>query len=131
MTPLSISPVPRDVVSAAATRLAGRGLPPGRYVALAGFAGRAPLVAHGSERPFRLSTQLEDVSVTIRIDAWLPFDTMRRAGFGQVIVDGRHALTVERGLSLVALAPSGEILKTAYAGGLFAPQGRLLIPVLR
>jgi hypothetical protein len=131
MTPLPIFPVSSEEVSRALNALGGRDLPRGRYAAVAGLAGRAPVLARGSERPFRVSARLGGMDLTIRIDAWLPFDTMRRAGFGHVIANGEHGLTVERGLSFVAFGPRGRILKAAYAGGLFTPQRRLLIPVLR
>lgn len=131
MTPLPIAPVSREELSGALGELAGRDLPPGRYAVMAGFAGSAPRLVRGSDRPFRVSTRLRDLDITVRIDAWLPFDTMRRAGFGHVIADGRHAFTVERGLTFVAFDEAGGLLKTAYAGGLLAPQPRLLIPVLR
>jgi hypothetical protein len=131
MTPLPIFPVDREQVSAAVRQLAGRELPQGRYAVVAGLAGRAPVLAHGSERPFRLSTRLGGRTFTIRIDAWLPFDTMRRAGFGHVIPRGGQPFTAERGLSFVAFDDQGGIVRTTYLGGLFTPQRRLMIPVLR
>jgi hypothetical protein len=57
------------------------------------------------------------------MEAWLPADTMRRAGFGQVIVNRRRMLTLERGVSVLVLRPDGSSV-TAYASGLFAPVGR-------
>ena len=51
-------------------------------------------------------------------------DTIRRAGFGHVIVNRKHALTLERGLSFVALGPGGGPI---YGSGLFAPLARRIL----
>jgi hypothetical protein len=61
------------------------------------------------------------------MESWLPADTMRRAGFGHVIANRRHALILERGVSFVALHPDGRPLAAAYASGLFAPLQRYRI----
>jgi len=61
------------------------------------------------------------------MESWLPFDTIRRMGFGQVVANRHHALVVERGVSFVALDATGSPVRTAYQGGLFAPQPRFLI----
>jgi hypothetical protein len=60
------------------------------------------------------------------MESWLPADTMRRAGFGHVVANRRHALTLERGVSLVLLGPDGQTRGMAYASGLFAPLPRVL-----
>jgi hypothetical protein len=57
------------------------------------------------------------------MESWLPTDTIRRAGFGHVVVGRRHALTLERGLNFVTL-PAGE---PVYGSGLFAPVPRLVL----
>jgi hypothetical protein len=64
------------------------------------------------------------------MESWLPDDTFRRAGFGQVVHGRERILIVERGASLVWLAPSGEA-QTAYAAGLYAPRPRFRIPRAR
>jgi hypothetical protein len=62
--------------------------------------------------------ELEPFSVDIRMESWLPTDTIRRAGFGHVVVNRQHALTLERGISFVALGPGGGPI---YGSGLLAP----------
>jgi hypothetical protein len=57
------------------------------------------------------------------MESWLPADTIRRAGFGQVIVGRRRMLTLERGVSVLLLRPDGTWVAT-YASSLFAPLGR-------
>ncbi|MND00367.1 hypothetical protein D3C83_189530 [compost metagenome] len=52
------------------------------------------------------------------MESWLPTDTIRRAGFGHVVVNHRHELTLERGISFRALGSEGEPL---YESGIFAP----------
>jgi hypothetical protein len=131
MTPLSINPVSRDEASGLSRRLAGRELPPGRYVALAGLAGGIPVLAHASDHPFRVSARLPRFNIDVRIDAWLPADTMRRAGFGHIVVNRRRGFTVERGLTLVAFDEGGQVMRSLSAGGLMSPQRRFVIPVLR
>ena len=61
------------------------------------------------------------------MESWLPFDTIRRMGFGHVVANRHHALVVERGLSFVALDGTGNPIRTAYLGGIFAPQPRYVI----
>ena len=62
----------------------------------------------------------------VRMESWLPADTIRRAGFGHVVANRRHVLTLERGVSLVLLGPDGRLRGTHYASGLFAPLPRVL-----
>jgi hypothetical protein len=132
LTPLPSVPVDQAQLERASLALSGRTLPQGRYVVMVGVAGAPPVVVHASDRPFRVKALVGGaLRVDARIEAWLTFDTMRRAGFGHVIVNGRHALTMERGLSFVVLDERGRAERIAYAGGIFAPQPRYLIPVLR
>jgi hypothetical protein len=127
-----VRPVPeltldRSEVDAALARLTGgarRTLPPGNFVAIAGVAGAPPALVHGADTPFRARTALDGVPVEVRMESWLPFDTIRRMGFGHVIARRRHALIVERGISLVTLGADGHPSLTAYAAGLYAPQPR-------
>ena len=58
------------------------------------------------------------------MESWLPPDTMRRAGFGHVIANRTHVLTLERGVSVVTLGASGRVVQATYASGLFAPLRR-------
>ncbi len=121
-----------EVDAAAATLTAGRteDLPKDVYMVMAGLAGEAPALVRSEARPFRVDLRLADHALTIRMDSWLTIDTMRRAGFGHVIVNRRHVLTLERGLSFVALDDRGRRMMRTYAGGLFAPEPRYRIPPL-
>jgi hypothetical protein len=96
------------------------------FVVVAGRVGAPPLVVRASDQPYRLKTTIEPLELDIRMESWLPTDTIRRAGFGHVIADRQHVLTLERGVSFVALAPGGH---TAYAGGIFAPIPRYLLGI--
>ncbi len=97
------------------------------YVALAGITGRPPRSMVASARPFRSQVTVADLAVEVRIESWLAYDTIRRAGFGHVIVNRRHALTLERGMSFVALAADGAPQQTRYEGGLYELRGRFLV----
>ena len=113
-------------LAAAARRLTGgtAALAPGAsYQILAGIVGRAPSLVRKADGPFRRAVEIGELEIDVRMESWLPADTMRRAGFGHVVVDGRHALTLERGVSALVLRPDGTAT-TEYASGLFAPIGR-------
>jgi hypothetical protein len=127
LTPVPNAAIDREPLTRAVQRLAHGPLPGGRYVVLAGRAGSPPTLVRASDRPFRVSTRLEALRLDIRIDSWLPFDTMRRAGFGHVIANGRHAVTIERGVTFAALGTSGRPWMVHYAGGAFAPVPRFVI----
>jgi hypothetical protein len=94
-----------------------------QYVVAAGKAGARPALIQTGDRPFRARATIDQFEVDIRMESWLPTDTIRRAGFGHVIVNRRHALTIERGISFSVLTPGAE---PAYESGLFAP----LVPLL-
>ncbi|HKT79070.1 MAG TPA: DUF2723 domain-containing protein [Vicinamibacterales bacterium] len=94
------------------------------YTAIAGVSGQPPALVESSARPFSRTVDLNGAAVTVRMDSWLAFDTIRRMGFGHAIVNRRHTLIVERGVSLVFFDENGEPLKTAYAGSIFEPQPR-------
>ncbi len=117
-------PTDRDDVQHAARTLSGVSLHEAAYNVVAGLAGRTPRFIAATGRPFRRTVRLGEMALDLRMDAWLNTDTIRRAGFGHVIANGRHALTIERGVSFVAFDTSGRPIVTAYAGGLFAPQPR-------
>ncbi len=97
-----------------------------QYVVVAGYVGRPPLLVRTSDEPYRVHQALAPFDLDIRMESWLPTDTIRRSGFGHVIADRQHVLTLERGLSFVALGGGGY---TAYAGGLFAPIPRSIIGI--
>lgn len=113
-------------LDAAARRLTGgtAALAPGAsYQILAGIVGRAPSLVRKADGPFRRAVEIGELEIDVRMESWLPADTMRRAGFGHVIVNGQHVLTLERGVSAVVIGPDGTTT-VAYASGLFAPIGR-------
>ena len=88
------------------------------YTVMAGKVGAAPVLVESRDRPYRVRVRLDQFDIDIRMESWLPTDTIRRAGFGHVIVNRRHVLTIERGLSFIALTPGAV---PVYANGLFAP----------
>ena len=94
------------------------------FVIVAGRVGAQPLLVRASDEPYRFRTTIEPFELDIRMESWLPTDTIRRAGFGHVISSREHVLTLERGVSFVALVP--ERL-TAYSSGIFAPIPRYLL----
>jgi len=57
----------------------------------------------------------------------MPADTIRRMGFGHVIVDRHHELTVDRGVSFVAIGDDGRASLRAWEAGLLAPQPRFIV----
>jgi hypothetical protein len=61
------------------------------------------------------------------MESWLTFDTIRRAGYGHVLINGRHVLTIERGVSFVALDAKGRPLLQVYEANLFGPQERHIL----
>ena len=82
------------------------------------------------ELPWRASVTISGLDLDLRMESWLAFDTIRRAGFGQVIANRKHVLLIERGVSVVALSPDGAPLLSTYASSLFAPLPRYRV-VLR
>ena len=102
-------------------------VPGGDYVAIAGVVGKPPVLAVGTNAPFRRAVILDGVEVQVRMDSWLAMDTIRRMGFGHVIVGRQHTLIVERGVSFVAFDASGVPIRTAYAGNIFAPLPRYIV----
>jgi len=116
--------------SATLAALAG-GRPPGRgdgpYEVWAGLAGDAPALYRSARRPFREDFSLLGDRFNVRMEAWLPGDTFRRAGFGRVLRGRQPVLTIERGLSLVWFRPDGSPV-VAYAAGLYAVRPRFRIP---
>lgn len=98
----------------------------GDYAAIAGLVGQEPALSIDSARPFRRTIDLGGVTVNVRMESWLDFDTIRRMGFGQVVAGRRHTLIVERGISFVTIDSNGRALQTAYASNIFAPLPRFV-----
>jgi hypothetical protein len=96
------------------------------YTIVIGEVGHRPFLIDSRDRPFRLQTKLDTANFDVRIESWLPTDTIRRAGFGQVVVNHRHILSLERGVSFVALGPVDEPALVIYRSNIFAPLRRLL-----
>jgi hypothetical protein len=96
------------------------------YTVVVGEVGRKPSLIEARSRPFRVRTRIGAADFDIRMESWLPTDTIRRAGFGQVVVDRRHVLTLDRGVSFAALGAVGEPAMVLYRSGLFAPLRRLI-----
>ena len=101
--------------------------PAGVYTIMGGVTGRPPAFVRAAPRPYRLRTALDGLDLDIRMESWLPADTMRRAGFGHVIVGRRHALTLERGVSVVALREGRRAAAHGLRVGLLAPVPRYRI----
>lgn len=116
-------------VAAAVAILAGRptSVPSGDYLAVAGRTGSEPDLVRAANRPFRVKVPIAGRILDVRMESWLSTDTIRRAGFGHVVEGRRHLLAVDRGLSVVALKPDGEVLLRTWQGGMLTPQGRWVI----
>jgi hypothetical protein len=111
----------RDSVAGVLTdgRLAS--LPHSRYTVIAGVAGQMPELVAAARRPYRLKRRIGGIQLDIRMESWLPEETFRRSGFGQVVANRRQVLVMDRGLSFVALNPDGTIMAVEYEAGLYAP----------
>jgi hypothetical protein len=120
-----------ELSNALTTLTAGRAteLPKGDYAVIAGIVGRAPALVTAADRPFRRELALQGVSMEIRMDSWLASDTIRRMGFGHVVVAHQHTLIVERGVSFAAFDDRGGAIRTAYASNIYAPQARYLVDI--
>jgi hypothetical protein len=123
--PLDREDLDRTVRWLTGGRLAGPGS--GLFNVVAGRVGAAPVLQRADDRPFRVAIRQGTVNVDIRMEAWLPADTIRRMGFGAVILNRRHALTIDRGVSFVAFGADGHVLRHAYLSALLAPQPRFLV----
>ncbi len=123
------TPVDRTDLAATAEHLGlgVHGVPEGRFAIVAGRVGQPPLVRRAGAAPFRLKADLSGHTLDVRVECWMPADTIRRMGFGHVIVDRHHELTLDRGVSFVALDGAGRASLRAWAGGLLAPQPRFIV----
>ncbi len=130
LTPPSEERLDTEMFRAALGQLAG-GHPPTRYPStyevVAGLAGESPSYYRSAARPFRERISLEDATLDVRMESWLPTETFRRGGFGHIVRNHRHVLALERGVSLVWFEARGEPSPPFYAAGLYASQPRLRI----
>ena len=119
-------PLDQEALAATWFRLTGAGLPADLrlYTIVIGRAGEPPLLIRTEDRPFRVRTTMGPLPIDVRMESWLPTDTIRRAGFGHVIVDRRHVLTLERGISFTEIE---RHIEPAYSSGLFEDIPRLLL----
>ncbi len=97
------------------------------FEVIAGIAGEPPIYYRASATPFRDAFSILGDPFVVRMESWLPMDTFRRAGFGHLLRDRDHLITVERGVSLVWFNSDGSP-STTYAAGLYAPRPRFRIP---
>ena len=93
-----------------------------------GAAGSPILVHRASDRPFTERVQLLEESLVVRMDAWLPTDTFRRAGFGHVLRGREHVMILERGANLVWFGADGAASQPFYWASLYATQPRFRLP---
>jgi hypothetical protein len=131
LTPARDDHLDGDAVAADLDTLTGGHVPPRRglaYELIAGLSGEAPLVSRESDRPFEQRFAIAGDRFVARMDSWLPVDTFRRAGFGQVIRGREHVLILERGANLVWFDRDGVASRPQYAGSLYAPRPRWRIP---
>jgi hypothetical protein len=103
----------------------GVSMPPLRHYTVAvGRVGESPTLLESQDRPYRVNTRIEGLDFDVRMESWLPTDTIRRAGFGHVVINRQHALTMERGISFLALSDEGGPI---YESGLYAPIRRYIL----
>jgi len=119
-------PLDRDALAATWIRLTGAKQPSflGMYTIVLGRTGEPPALIRSEDRPFRVSTNIGALRIDVRMESWLPTDTIRRAGFGHVIVNRRHVLTLERGVSFTEIE---RHIDPAYSSGLFEDIPRLVL----
>jgi hypothetical protein len=130
LTPPREEQVDAEMLTAALGRLAGGRSPtrtPSVYEVVAGIAGEPPVHYRSASRPFRERISLIDLTLDVRMESWLPTETFRRGGFGHIVRDHRHVLTLERGVSLVWFDRSGEPSPPFYAASLYASQPRIRV----
>jgi hypothetical protein len=134
---LAVLTPPRDeyldpeILSAALQSLTGgrqAGIAGAAFEVIAGVAGERPVVHRSSDRPFAQRVEILEEALTLRMDAWLPADTFRRAGFGHVLRGREHVMILERGANLVWFAANGTASQPYYWASLFALQPRYRLP---
>jgi hypothetical protein len=121
---------PDDLSTAVRLLMGGRQAAPSgaAFEVFAGVAGEAAPYHRASNQPFSDDLRILDESLTVRMDAWLPFDTFRRAGFGHVLRGREHVMIIERGVSLVWFGRDGTPSQPFYWASLYAPQPRFRLP---
>lgn len=132
LKPVREFPLDQEDLASALRTLTGGAVamtPPGDYAAVAGVVGAPPVFSTGSDRPFRESFQVAGTSVTIRMEAWLATDTIRRMGFGHVIAARQHTLILERGVNFAAFDEDGRSRRVGYAAGIYAPIPRYTVRI--
>ena len=97
------------------------------FEVLAGMAGERPAYYRSASEPFRDRVRLPEGSLDVRMESWVSLETFRRGGFGHVVLDRKHVMAIERGVSLLWFDRQGPA-EPFYAGGLFAPRPRFRIP---
>ncbi|HEY7293354.1 MAG TPA: DUF2723 domain-containing protein [Vicinamibacterales bacterium] len=102
-------------------------VPTSDYAAILGSVGRAPDFVQQAPYPFTGRFSAQGSSIQVRMESWLSADTIRRMGFGHIIVNRQHTLIVERGVSFATFDDAGTPTQTAYFAGLFAPIERDLV----
>ena len=120
-----------DVLAIALRALTGDEASPAAGAAFelfAGVAGEPAQVHRASNRPFTDRFQILEEPITVRLDAWLPADTFRRAGFGHVLRGREHVMIIERGVNLVWFGRDGAPSQPFYWASLFASQPRFRLP---
>ena len=97
------------------------------FVAVTGLVGSEPTFTVFADRPFARHVSVGGTDVTVRMEAWMSSDTIRRMGFGHVIAGRQHTLIVERGVSFATFDENGVPTRTAYFSGLFEAPRQYLI----
>ena len=131
LTPPSEDTLDPDALAAALRSLTGGTASSGSgtsFEVFAGVAGERAQYHEASHRPFTRRLQILEEALTIRLDAWLPTDTFRRAGFGHVLRGREHVMIIERGISLVWFGRDGAASQPFYWAGLYAAQPRFRLP---
>ena len=118
-------------LAAALRSLTGGDVParaPRAFELIAGIRGQPPNVSRSEDRPFRMSFALQDEPFTVRMDAWLPFDTFRRPGFGHVLRGREHVQILERGVNLVWIGSDGRSSAPCLRGQPVCPRAPISPP---
>jgi hypothetical protein len=130
LAPYDDMPLDRADLAATVVRLTGgtlKDVGQASFNVICGRTGEVPVLVRSDDRPFRIKASMGRLQLDIRMESWLPADTIRRMGFGHVIVNRRHAQTIDRGVSFVAMGADGTVLQREYAAALFAPEPRYLV----
>ena len=91
--------------------------------------GHARRERSASLHPFRERMRIGPALFEVRMESWLPAETVNPGGFGHVIRDGRHVMALERGINLIWFDEEGRPSIPVYGTGLYAHEPRFRIPV--